>query len=99
MSRAASGLKGNLYFSEDANEPTGRSEFLRKTISDKNFMQTNTKIVSASPYRAVVRRQEPPPYTQQTSRSSTESDNEEGNEDFDRENDPLDMGAGNDVSI
>ena len=47
-------------------------------MSDKNFMQHNTKIVSASPYRAVVRRQDPPYQLQQTSRD--DSDDEDDND-------------------
>lgn len=69
-------------------------------MSDKNFMQHNTKIVSASPYRAVVRRQDPPYQLQQTSRddSDDEDDNEADiNEEFERDHDPLDIGAAADV--
>ena len=99
MTRAASGLKGNMYFGDEMNvEPTNRSEFLRKTMSDKNFIQNNAKIVTASPYRAVVRRQEPPYQLQQTSRedSDDDEDNEvDGHDDFERDHDPLDMGTAN----
>ena len=40
---------------EDMNAST-RKEFLKKTLSDKQFASVNGMIVSASPYRAVIRR-------------------------------------------
>lgn len=33
-----------------------RSEFLKKTMSDRNFALNRGTIVSASPFRAVIRR-------------------------------------------
>lgn len=62
-------------------------------------MANNSKIVSASPYRAIIRRQEQKIFNMnsQTSRDSSENDeendNEGANDDFERDNDPLDMGA------
>lgn len=35
-----------------------KSEFLRKTLKDINFAHHNSTIISASPYRAVLRRKE-----------------------------------------
>lgn len=66
-------------------------------MSDKNFMQNNAKIVTASPYRAVVRRQEQPYQLQQSSREDSEEEEEndmDAQDDFERD-DPLDMGATN----
>ena len=79
----------------DEFDQTSRSEFLRKTISDRNFMLNNTKIVSASPYRAIVRRQEPMFVNQQSSRDNSEDDEEndqDHHDDFERDIDPLDIG-------
>ena len=38
------------------NEYTSRSEFLKKSLNDKNFQANQSKIVSASPMRKIIRR-------------------------------------------
>ena len=38
------------------NEYTSRSEFLKKTMNDKNFQANQSKIFSASPLRTIIRR-------------------------------------------
>lgn len=85
-----------MQTSVDDLDQTSRTEFLRKTISDRTFMMNNTKIVSASPYRAIIRRQNHQMTNQQTSRDNSDEEDEmegEANDDFERDHDPLDMGA------
>ena len=61
---------------------TTRSEFLRKTLSDNNLKEA--KIVSVSPYRAVLRRMDYGNGPPDTARDSNDSDSgSEGN--FDRD--------------
>ena len=52
MSRNPSHFKAR----EQSGQITTRSEFLKKSLKEKNFATSYGKIVSASPFRAVVRR-------------------------------------------
>ena len=40
----------------DRQPVVSKKEFLKKTMTDRNFIHTYGKVVSASPFRAVVRR-------------------------------------------
>jgi len=52
-----------------------RKEFLKKTLSDKQFASSNGMIVSASPFRAVIRRMD---YSASRIENNDNSDEDEG---------------------
>ena len=52
-----------------------KSEFLKKTMNEKNFAANNSTIISASPYRAVIRRKEQSEYDHQEETQRTNNSN------------------------
>jgi len=53
-----------------------RKEFLKKSMSDRNFASQNGLIVSASPYRAVIRRMDYSTSKIEDNKSEEEDDDE-----------------------
>ena len=56
---AENSRKGRMTDNNVLFEPN-KSEFLKRTMSDASYQNMNSKIVSASPFRAIVRRVDPP---------------------------------------
>ena len=46
------------YFDEKNEMAMSKSDFMKKTMNDHQFVKSNATIVSASPFRAVLRRKE-----------------------------------------
>lgn len=81
-----------------------RSEFLKKTMTDKNFQMNNGSIVSASPFRAIIRRKNYIGTEQkldEESSSKSDEDKEEAVEEeedqFDRDMNGLSLHTGRDI--
>ena len=56
---AENSRKGRMTDNNVLFEPN-KSEFLKRTMSDASYQNMNSKIVSASPFRAIVRKVDPP---------------------------------------
>jgi len=77
------------------NSVTTRNEFLKYTMRDRNFIKSYGKIVSASPYRAVIRRMD---YEPNISRNQ-EEDEEERNKEDDKDDDDFERDHNNDLRM
>jgi hypothetical protein len=78
---------------DEMHQGTTRSEFLKKSINERDFVRQHGKIISASPFRAVLRRKYevapalPEEDDERDKKSDNEDDEEEENDqmgDFDR---------------
>jgi hypothetical protein len=73
------------------NKPvSSKKEFLKKTMTDKNFIHNYGKVVSASPYRAVVRRMDYSSMVEDDG-SEEEASPSKFEEDFDRDEEEKSM--------
>ena len=70
---------------------TSRSEFLKKTIRDKKFLEGRSKIVTASPYRAILRRIDQMEINEESGDEKSPDLLNETYADFERDEDQLDM--------
>ena len=88
-STSSMGMKKNT----SSNAVTTNNEFLKMTMRDRNFIKSHGKIISASPFRAIVRRMD---YEQMLGDHhdddrSKEENEKEDDEDFERDHEGLKM--------
>jgi hypothetical protein len=84
LSRNPGGFK-QANIDMDRQPVSSKKEFLKKTMHDKDFMHSYGKVVSASPYRAVVRRMDYSTMLEEVSEMHTPQPKQSEEDDFERE--------------